>query len=408
MLTEARTRGTMARRTRSGSRHDHRWLWFAILALAVVALVGCAWPPWNPPNPEPTPTPTPTPPPWECSLPYPGCHEYDPPLQCSSEDKPCWHNPTQNPEHCEEAPKCEDPEPPPLPEPQCVQFVDRGGSLRPLGESCDCYFGHAWNPCDPVEGCTFPQGVPESDFTSGPTTHILGTQVNAALERTGLCPVGSDCNAGPSADDFFDTVNADLRSTGLCAGRHKENPPGASDEIAVATSCTGWWEGYHVYNYGGGKIVWSPNAARPSWKIDPKWCEGGVPPPSGECDLPHPDLTKMKFNSSEQGSHLDTTWITNYQPDYCASIGYCCMPGTGTPPNTCGSPGCVPRGGCPVRGDGDPEREVCEAELCDQKWECNGEPYPPYRGNPAQTDCRGSYKTYCANPAATTVLEGTR
>jgi hypothetical protein len=49
---------------------------------------------------------------------------------------------------------------------------------------------------------------------------------------------------------------------------------------------------------------------------------------------------------------------------------------------------------------------MCEAELCGQKWECNGEPYPPYRGNPAQSDCRGHWKTWCEN--APTVAEGDR
>lgn len=344
----------------------------------------------------------------------PGCHETDPPQQCSSVESPCWHNPTQDPHHCEEAPKCEEPPPPELPQPQCETFTDRGGTLRTMGESCDCYFGQAWNPCPAPPGeCTFPQGVPESDFASHPTSSVLGTQVNAAIERVTRCPVGTDCPTGMEADDFFDAVNAELRATGLCAGRHKDSPPGASDEIAVAVECTGLWEGYHIYNYGGGKVVWSPGAARTAWTIDPKWCgppqptpppATPSPPPSGDCPAPHPDVTRMKFNAHEQGRYMDTTWITVNQPGFCNSIGYCCMPGTGP----CGAPGCIPRGGCPVRGDGDPERPICEAELCDQKWECNGQPYPPYRGNPAQTDCRGHYRTWCSAPGATTVLEGNR
>ena len=61
-----------------------------------------------------------------------------------------------------------------------------------------------------------------------------------------------------------------------------------------------------------------------------------------------------------------------------------------------------------MRGDGDPERPICEAELCDQKWECNGEPVPGWRGNPAQTDCEGHYKTWCSAPGSTAVLEGDR
>lgn len=389
----------MAQRIRSSSSD---WSWFAgkiAVAAVVLTVVACGWNPF-PPNPGPTPTPEPTPTPWSCGLPYPGCHEVDPPQQCSAADAQCWHNPTQDPEHCEEAPACEAP-PPELPEPQCVVFVDRGGALRPLGESCDCYFGHSWNPCEPPPAgeCRFPQGVPNSDFTQGSTSVVLGTQVNAAMERVAVCPSGTDCNAGPSADVFFDSVTADLRSTGLCAGRHNETPPGATDEIAVATECTGWWEGYHIYNYGGGKVVWSPGAGRPKWKIDPKWC-GQTPPPSGDCPLPHPDTDRMKFKTDERGNHMDTTWVTVGQPEYCHSIGMGCMPGTGEWPN------CTPRGGCPVRPEGNPERSVCEAELCGQKWECNGEPYPPFKGNPAQTNCEGHWKTYCES--APTVAEGNR
>lgn len=381
-----------------------------LAVVAALAALGSCNP--NPPNPQPTPEPTPTP--WECPAPYPGCHEYDPPLQCSTPEKPCWHNPTDDPFHCEEAPPCTAP----LPQPQCETFTDRGGALRPLGATCDCYFGQAWIGCpEPPDGecLKFPQGVPESDFTGGATTSVLGNQVNAAIERVTRCTTGSNCDAG-EAEEFYAKVNAELRSTGLWAGRHDDEPPGASDEIAVATSCTGWWESYHIYNFGGGKVVWSPGAARPAYKIDPKWCPTDcgtnptpppTPPPSGDCPEPHPDMSKMKFTSKEMGSHLDTTVITVGQPAYCASIGYCCMPGTGTPPNTCGSPGCIPRGGCPMRGDGHPDRAVCEAELCNQKWLCNGQPTEGWRGNPAQTDCRGHYKTWCA-AAPNVVLEGDR
>lgn len=358
--------------------------------LGVLMLPGC---PGGGPGPQPSP-----PPPWQCELDMPGCHETDPPQQCSSEESPCWHNPTGSPEHCEEAPKCEEP-PVELPEPQCTQFMDRGGTVRPLGESCDCYFGHAWNPCESEE-CVFPQGVPEGEFVEGGTTHVLGTQVNAAMERVTRCQTGTNCDAGPSADEFFDQVNAELRAQGLCAGRHNDSPPGASDEIAVATACTGTWESYHVYNYGGGKVVWSPGAARPSYRIPEKYCGPApptpTPPPAGGCPAPHPDLSRMKFKSKEDGSHLDTTWTTVNQEPFCAEIGMSPM-----------EDGTL-RAGCPVRPEGHVDRATCEAVLCDQKWECNGEPYPPYRGNPAQTDCRGHYKTRCSAPGSTAVLEGDR
>ena len=197
-----------------------------------------------------------------------------------------------------------------------------------------------------------------------------------------------------------------LCEKGLNCGRHVDTPPGATDQISVKQGdfCNGIHENYKIYNYGGGKVIWAPNANQDGWLVD---C-GTPPPPVGDCPQPHPDLDKMKFNAAEKGSHLDTTWTTKGQPGYCADIGYCCMPGTGTPPNTCGSPGCIPRGGCPVRGDGDPTRATCEAELCAQKWKCDGQPYPPYRGNPAQTDCRGHYRTWCSTPGSTAALEGDR
>ena len=90
--------------------------------------------------------------PWECHLDMPGCHDTgqvcsDPP------DARCWTNPSQDPEHCEEAVLCE--EPPPLPQPQCDTFTDRGGNVRVHPAACDCYDGQVWTPCQPSEDCPF-------------------------------------------------------------------------------------------------------------------------------------------------------------------------------------------------------------------------------------------------------------
>ncbi|KKN07292.1 hypothetical protein LCGC14_1068650 [marine sediment metagenome] len=46
-------------------------------------------------------------PPWKCELNMPGCHEVG--QTCSTVEQPCWHNPTTNSKHCEEAPACESP-----------------------------------------------------------------------------------------------------------------------------------------------------------------------------------------------------------------------------------------------------------------------------------------------------------
>jgi len=161
-------------------------------------------------------------------------------------------------------------------------------------------------------------------------------------------------------------------------------------------------ENYKVYDYGGKRVIWAPHAKQDGWLVD---CDGGTtPPPAGDCPAPHPDLTRMKFNTHEAGSHLDTTWTTVNQCEYCESIGM-------------GEHGGVIRCGCPVRPECGPDvppdaichdRAACEAELCDQKWECNGQPVEGWRGNPAQTDCRGHWKTWCSAPGSTAVAEGER
>lgn len=128
--------------------------------------------------------------------------------------------------------------------------------------------------CSVTSGCRFPQGVPEPDFTHHATTSSsVGSVVNTVMQQLSGCPIGSDCPLGaafPTAERWFDAVNAALRARGLCAGQHEE---GHTDEIAVSDSgCTGLWYGYHVYNYGGGKVVWAPGAQRGSWSITPGLC----------------------------------------------------------------------------------------------------------------------------------------
>jgi hypothetical protein len=88
------------------------------------------------------------------------------------------------------------------------------------------------------------------------------------------CNPGSDCPIGdtyPDAQNWFLDVAAALRSQGFCAGQHEL---GYTDEIAVSnTGCTGRWFGYHIYNYGGSKVVWNPGAQRGWWSITPEHCQ---------------------------------------------------------------------------------------------------------------------------------------
>jgi len=324
----------------------------------------------------------------------------------------CVHNPSADPRHCEKLASCTEP---PLPEPQCPQFTDRGGTLRLLRatpdltkDPCDCYLGEEWIPCDDPVACGFPQGIPNEKFTLVQNPGRYGSVVNSVMAELTGCAVGTDCPITFGPDPWMKLVCDSLCEKGFNCGRHNDTPPGATDQISVKQGdfCDGQLhENYQIYNYGGKKVRWAPGGQQDGWLVE---CDGSTPPPVGDCTQPHPDVTRMQLKCREHNGILDCTWVTVNQPDFCGSIGYCCMPGSPCGCNECGVPGCTPRGGCPVRGDGDPERDVCEAELCDQKWTCNGEPYPPYKGNPAQSDCRGNWVTWCSAPGSTARAEGHR
>jgi hypothetical protein len=372
----------------------------SILSVLVIAsaLSGCdGWPP-NP-QPTPTPEPTPTPTPWECQLEMPRCDLVEPPQQCSSVESPCWHNPTQDPHHCEEAPKCEEPPPPELPQPQCETFTDRGGTFRTLRESCDCYFGQTWKPCAEPGPCCFPPHEPGHHWKARTPGEFPTEYYNEY--RHAVAEVGDRCGEEPK--ETLALIADALVRQGVCASGPE------ADSVSIKRASDGRFEEWHAVYYGNGCIIDGPNAYKAAWEYSGPACQSPTPtptppPPSGECPEPHPDLTKMKFTTHEKNSHLDTTWTTNYQCEFCEEIGL-------------GEHGGQPRCGCPVRpecGPDDPpdyichDRAVCEAELCDQKWKCNGEPYPPYRGNPAQTDCRGHWETWCDAPGSTARAEGHR
>jgi hypothetical protein len=261
--------------------------------------------------------------------------------------------------------------------------------------------------------------VPEEDFTGVENPGTYGSVVNSVMAELTGCAVGTDCPITFGPDPWMHMVcdelcKIEVQGVNLNCGRHDDEPPGATDQISVirGSFCDGRpHENYQIYNYGGKKVRWAPGGQQDGWVIDPntpacRQTPPTPPPPSTECPAPHPNLTQMKFNTHERGSHLDTTWITVNQPDFCNSIGYPCMPGHGTS-RPCDPPSMV-RGGCPVRPDGHPERPICEIELCGQKWECNGEPVSGWRGNPAQTDCQGHWKTWCSAPGSTAVAEGNR
>ena len=128
--------------------------------------------------------------------------------------------------------------------------------------------------CSASTSCTFPQGVPDAEFVGHTDTSAsVANTVNTVMEQLSGCGRGSDCYIGdryPTGQSWFDAVNTELRARGLCAGQHEE---GYTDEIAVSdTGCAGLWYGYHIYNYGGLKVVWNPGAQRGSWSIPAARC----------------------------------------------------------------------------------------------------------------------------------------
>jgi len=186
------------------------------------------------------------------------------------------------------------------------------------------------------------------------------------------CDVGGRCVLTAGRQEWQGQVAAALREAGLCAGQHT---PG-TDELAVATVATSAWEGWHVYagsESGPGTVVWSPQAARGAYAAPAA--------PSGGCPAPVPDLdpVKLKIGAGKHNRWVDATIQTQRSCDYCTAIGM------GRYDDG------VPRCGCPMRREGDPERPPCEmyAARGATVWETD----PPgvevilNDGNPWQATC---------------------
>lgn len=138
--------------------------------------------------------------------------------------------------------------------------------------------------CDVAASSEFPQSVPEEGFIATASSYAdtdptVDAAVNAAMVELTGCGVSSRCDLsafpGATAEEkcqsWFAAVTAELRDHGLSAGQHEV---GHTDEIAVSnTGCAGRWYGYHVCNYGGPLVVWSPGARRGWWTIDPDYCQ---------------------------------------------------------------------------------------------------------------------------------------
>jgi len=179
----------------------------------------------------------------------------------------------------EEPPLVEEPDQPPP-----AADEKEAVAVPVLEVSVPAFSGAPGAPPPPAPGgCRFPQGVPDADFIASATSNtdtdpVVDAAVNAAMRSLTGCNPGSSCplSSYPGANQYekcqswFAAVNAKLREQGFCAGLHEE---GQTDEIAVSnTGCSGRWYGYHVCNYGGPLVVWTPGARRGWWQISPARC----------------------------------------------------------------------------------------------------------------------------------------
>ena len=314
-----------------------RNLCLAILTLAVLPACNGI------PTPEPTPEPTPGPTPWECPLEVPRCDLLEPPQQCSTEESPCWHNPTQDPESCEYAPDCDPmpPEPtPPPPSTACVTESD----LDPI----DC----------PTPGADFQDEVKKATNTLGdlrgrpPQENLQKLAEQLQVQMPGRCLIGGIEAVFILRDD----------------GSYEENHAVFFGNGAWTNSGRGVFVGCHE-------------------DTDPNEPPAPTPPPGGEtCVDPDPTGLEAEFVLKPHGNDWDSTYRVRSR-QYCDAV---CSP---LEPDVC----FTGRNACPLRFEGDPEREACEAqEIGEQQWWCNGQSIESNE-NPAQARCHGHVKTCTEN-----------
>jgi hypothetical protein len=199
--------------------------WFSI-ALFPIVLVGCSLLP-KPPDPTEPPEPPVDPPYTESCQALldegtPWCHLIDPPMTCGD----CVHNPTQDPKHCEKAPECVEP-PPPLPEPQCEKFINRGGQEQCVSGQCDCYCGEIFWECqEPPPAGDCPWGTPTAR-----SLVAQGVRVEVRPKREGRRGIGATPTARFGTEYY---CQEGLWPEACAAGRRygPVTPDGHPDRIA--------------------------------------------------------------------------------------------------------------------------------------------------------------------------------
>ena len=200
---------------------------------------------------------------WECPLPYPGCYETG--QICSNPpDERCWVNPTQNPEHCEEAVLCAEPPPP-------VQCVDIEHRLVGAG--------------DPA-----PQFREKVKIATNALGDLTGQDWKKNLQKL--------------------AVKLMEQNPGMCAFAGIEavfikRPDGLWEEVHAVHSGTGSWT-----NSGFGKYKGSHRDTNPP------------EPPSGECVDPDPTGLEAEFVlhcGQGNGTVCDSTYRVKGR-EYCDQV----------------------------------------------------------------------------------------
>jgi hypothetical protein len=235
---------------------------------------------------------------------------------------------------------------------------------------------------DPVESCSFPQGIPDQEFTGLPVSSVHAEVVNEVMAEITGCKVGSRCVHKKSPQEFMQLVVVALRERGLCAGQHIT---GRTDEIAVSSDCEGVWEGYHITTWAAKPtVVWSPGSHRPAYKIPPSYCtinHNPPPPIQLDCPDPVPDVNSLRLDVKYHGRNKwDLTPKLINVCRYCDDIGM-------------GYHGGEIRCSCPVRPEGHVDRSACEQFVLggDPRWFCNNQEVES-TANPYQAVCVGDVK----------------
>jgi len=97
----------------------------------------------------------------------------------------------------------------------------------------------------------------------GTADPALVMALNQEMVSLTWCAPQSDCRTDMGPDEWFALVAKRLHARGLCAGLAM---PGEDQLLVGRQGRCGWYQAYHIYNYGGGKVGWAPGSYQDSWK----------------------------------------------------------------------------------------------------------------------------------------------